>query len=76
MLSFPRAFAAEAKTAHWAFFSDLHIKTEDDHDKIPKGHGYYNPHAHITQCVKETLAAQPEGLIDPAVRVGNCRRGQ
>lgn len=58
-----RAYAADPKSAYWAFFSDTHIKTEDDHEKVPVNHGYYDPHAHIKQCVKEALAAKPEGMI-------------
>lgn len=57
------AFAADAAACHIAFFSDVHIKTVDDHEKPPRGHFYYNQHAHIKRCVREAIAAKPDGLI-------------
>lgn len=58
------AFAEEnPKAAHWALFSDLHIKPQDEHAHPPKGLFYCNQHAHLTRCVQEALAAKPDGLI-------------
>ena len=52
-----------SRAGHWAFFSDTHIKPQDDGSHPPKGHCYYNPHAHLQRAVREALAAKPEGLV-------------
>ena len=59
----PRLCAVEPGTCHWAFFSDTHILPADDHAKPQKGLFHYNQHAHLQQAVRETLAAQPQGVI-------------
>lgn len=63
VLTLAPALAADAKTSHWALFSDLHIKTEDDSAKPPKSLFHYNPHEHLTRAVREALAAKPDGLL-------------
>jgi 3',5'-cyclic AMP phosphodiesterase CpdA len=59
----PASADGSAQALHWAFLSDIHIKAADDHAKTPKGHHYYNPHAHLKRGVGEVLAAKPDGMI-------------